>query len=189
MDGFKKRTQQKQEQILQTALQLFSANGIKKVSIAQIAKAAEVSQVSIYNYFDSKHNLVHETMIYYIEKLFQQYLDIMNGDLSFREKIEQIIFNKTALAHSIHDEVYHFLIEQSYVEKIFQEKSVPLFHQLIEEGKQTGYIDHSLSNEAIMLYLHMFKDYMQKDGVSDYILPITEDVMHLFFYGMIGKKN
>jgi AcrR family transcriptional regulator len=194
MDGFKKRTQLKMKKIVETSLQLFSDYGIKNVPIAKIASEANVSQVTIYNYFESKEKLIHETMVYFVEKEYQKFQDIINNDIDFPEKIEQIIFNKTDDAAKINEEFYNYLMndftnEGSYIDKVYQEKALPLFNQLIEEGKSKGYIDQDISTEAIMIYIHMFKDYMKKDDIRDYILPLTEDIIKLFFYGMMGKRN
>ncbi|WP_208591536.1 TetR/AcrR family transcriptional regulator [Gracilibacillus suaedae] len=194
MDGFKKRTQRKMNKILEVSLQLFSNYGIKNVPIAKIASEANVSQVTIYNYFESKEKLIYETMVYFVEKEYQKFQDIIDSDISFPEKIEQIIFNKTDDAAKINEELYHYLMhdftnEGSYIDKVYQEKALPLFNQLIAEGKSKGYIHQDISTEAIMIYIHMFKDYMKKDDISDHILPLTEDIIKLFFYGMMGKRN
>lgn len=50
------------QSILQTAIELFSVWGIKAVSIAEIAQKANVSQVSIYNFFGSKDNLAKQVI-------------------------------------------------------------------------------------------------------------------------------
>ena len=44
----------KKQAIIQAALQLFKEKGFKETSIKSIAEVAEVSPVSIYNYFGSK---------------------------------------------------------------------------------------------------------------------------------------
>ncbi|SFM49135.1 transcriptional regulator, TetR family [Gracilibacillus orientalis] len=194
MDGFKKRTHQKMNRILEASLHLFSTYGMKNVPIAKIASEANVSQVTIYNYFESKENLIYETMIYFVEKEYRKFQNIIDSDVSFPEKIEQIIFNKKDDAAKISEELYHYLMNDfsnkgSYIDKVYQEKSVPLFEQLIAEGKSTGYIHRDISTEAMMIYIHMFKDYMKNEDVSDYILPLTEDIIKLFFYGMMGKRD
>ena len=57
MDGNEKRKQQKRRQILTSATKVFSEQGYKKASIAQIAKEAKSSQVTLYKYFPSKVEL------------------------------------------------------------------------------------------------------------------------------------
>jgi AcrR family transcriptional regulator len=61
MDGFEKRCQNKKEAIM-ASLELFEKFGYNKVTVAEIAKRASVSQVSIYNFFESKENLKKELL-------------------------------------------------------------------------------------------------------------------------------
>ncbi len=50
--------EQRRQQLAQTAIELFSEHGFENVSIAQIAKAAGVAKGSIYDYFESREELI-----------------------------------------------------------------------------------------------------------------------------------
>jgi AcrR family transcriptional regulator len=67
LDGFQRRRELKKSHILQAALALFMEFGIQKVSIKEIAAKANVSQVTIYNYFGGKDQLVHDVIAFYIK--------------------------------------------------------------------------------------------------------------------------
>ncbi|RCW62737.1 TetR/AcrR family transcriptional regulator [Saliterribacillus persicus] len=192
MDGFKKRTEMKKQTILQAALTLFLKHGLQKVSIAMIANEANVSQVTIYNYYESKDNLIHKVIHFYIDKTYQDYEALLESDLDFPDKINQIIFNKTEVSQEIHEELYSYLMkdlnDSNYLDRIYQEKGLPYFKKLIDEGKNAGYIDPALSEHAIMYFIQILKDSMQKEAVYESILPLTEDIMNIFFYGIMGKR-
>ncbi|MFC4388887.1 TetR/AcrR family transcriptional regulator [Gracilibacillus marinus] len=194
MDGFERRTASKKQQIIVTALPLFLTHGIKSVSIATIAKQAHVSQVSIYNYFGSKDHLLKATMDYYIDEIFKEYEEILHAKISFSDKIKQMIFQKGKLATAIHEEIISYFTssasgEPSYADQLFQEKTLQFFYTLIQQGKDEGYIKKDLSEHAVMIYLQLFKDAMQKKELQEVLIPLTEDIMHLFFYGIIGNKD
>ena len=53
-NGFERRKERKKTDILQASLNLFIKYGTKKVAISEIAQKAQVSQVTIYNYFENK---------------------------------------------------------------------------------------------------------------------------------------
>ena len=57
LDGFTRRKEQSKEDIRRAAWELFSQFGVMKVSIADIARKAGVSQATIYNHFGSKEAL------------------------------------------------------------------------------------------------------------------------------------
>ncbi|PPA69307.1 TetR/AcrR family transcriptional regulator [Jeotgalibacillus proteolyticus] len=194
MDGFQRRREQKKQDILEASINLFMDYGIQKVSIAEIAKKAGVSQVTIYNYFENKHKLIHEVFIYYVDKAVENFEQVVYSDVPFNEKIKQIIFNKKEVATQINEEFYQYLMKEystegNYIEQVYQEKTIPYFTKLFKEGKKQGYVNPNLSNEAIMFYIHMLKDYIQREDVYQNILPLTEEITDIFFYGTMGKKE
>lgn len=195
MDGFKRRSELKKTRILQAALDLFMKYGIKKVTVAEIAKAADVSQVTIYNYFGSKDNLVEDVMIYYIEDVWSEYEAVLKSDISFSEKIKQFIFNKKMSASSIHEEVYNYMMvdfssnKNSYIDEFYSNTALPAMIELFDQAKKQGHIDPTISNEAILAYIQMFREYLQQKEVYENILPLTEELTKLFFYGIIGNRE
>lgn len=193
MDGFQRRREQKKLDILKAALSLFLEYGIQKVSISEIAKKANVSQVTIYNYFENKHTLINEVMIYFIDTAINDFQKTVTANISFPEKIKTILFNKGEIANQIHEEFYQHLMneyttEGNYIEEIYVKKTIPLFTDLIKEGKEQGYVDPNTSDEAIMFYIKMLKEYIQRDDVYSKVLPLTEDITKIFFYGIMGQN-
>jgi len=194
MDGFEKRREQKKKSILEAALALFMEYGIQKVSIAEIAKKANVSQVTIYNYFESKDNLVRFVFQYYVDQVWNTQKQVLESDLPFNEKIKNIIFEKGMKADQISTRFFQDFMKdyasgQSYVEEVYLKEALPLLINLFDEGRKQGVIDSTISNEAILFYLQMFQRYLQLEDISPLILPIAEDLTKLFFYGVAGKKE
>ena len=58
-EEFEAIRQRSREAIKTTALELFAANGYSNTSISMIAKEAGISKGLMYNYFDSKQQLLH----------------------------------------------------------------------------------------------------------------------------------
>ncbi|WP_078552384.1 TetR/AcrR family transcriptional regulator [Bacillus alkalicellulosilyticus] len=194
MDGFQRRREQKKTNILEAALALFMEYGIQKVSISEIAQKANVSQVTIYNYFESKHNLIHEVFIYYVDQASSEFEKIVFSDLPFPEKAKQIIFSKKEVSTQINTEFYSYLMAEysageKHIEQIYAEKAIPYLLHLFEEGKEQGYIDPTLSNEAILFYIKMLKEYIQQEHIYSKILPLTEDITKIFFFGLMGNQK
>lgn len=194
MNGFERRREQKTNDILEAALSLFLKYGVKKVSVAEIAKEADVSQVTIYNYFDSKDNLIREVIVHYVNKVWDEYKELLDSDLTFPEKVKKIIFDKTLIANQINEEFFQYFMkeyaeEDNYIITFYTEDVLPRLLQMFAEGKEEGYVDRSISDEAVLLYLQMFADYMRREEVAESKLPLTEDLTKLFFYGLTGKSE
>ncbi|MDO6449893.1 TetR/AcrR family transcriptional regulator [Oceanobacillus profundus] len=195
MDGFERRRELKKKDILEAALELFMKYGVQKVSIAEIAKEANVSQVTIYNYFDSKNNLIHLVFKFYVDQIWDEMKVLLASNLPYEDKIKQMIsFEKNMANHSMNNKFFQDLLKdyatgQSYVEEVYLKEGLPLLIEFVNDGKNQGFIDPSLSNEAILFYLQMFQEYMQRDDVVHTLLPLSEDLTKLFFYGIVGKKE
>ncbi|WP_258832201.1 TetR/AcrR family transcriptional regulator [Peribacillus frigoritolerans] len=194
MDGFQRRREQKKLNILEAALALFMEYGVQKISIGEIAKKANVSQVTIYNYFESKHNLIHEVFVYYTDKALDEFEQLLASNIAFPEKIKQLMFTKNETAKQIHEDFYQYLMKEytsgiNYMEKIYTEKALPRFIDLFNQGKDQGYVDPNLSNEAILFYIKAMNEYIQREEVYQSILPLTEDIMKILFYGIVGEKE
>lgn len=194
MDGFEKRREQKKKDILTAALTLFMEYGIQKVSIAEIAKKANVSQVTIYNYFESKDNLTQFVFKYYVDQVWNEQKQFLESDLPFNEKITKILFEKRTAANQISERFFQDFMKdyargQSYVEEVYEKETLPLFIKLFNEGREQGSIDAGVSDEAILFYLKMFQEYLQREDIAKITLPIAEDLTKLFFYGIAGQKE
>src|SRR5919197_4563042 len=69
--GLRERKKQRTRQLLaDTARRLFSERGFENVSIAEIARVADVSQATVFNYFPTKEDLVYGGLEAFEEGLF-----------------------------------------------------------------------------------------------------------------------
>ncbi|MFA1821068.1 TetR/AcrR family transcriptional regulator [Virgibacillus oceani] len=192
MNGFERRKELKKKSILQASLDLFLKYGIQKVPVSEIATEANVSQVTIYNYFGSKEALIQDVIIYYVDKVWEEYEELLDSDIPFPEKIKQITFQKGDVASHMNEDFFGYVMKEytsgnSYIETFYQEKAFPRLIDFFNEGKEQGYIDPKISNESILIFIQMFTEYMQQGDVGKKILPFSDDLTKLFFYGIVGR--
>ena len=192
MDGFQRRREQKRNQILQASLELFNIYGIQKVTIAEIAEKAEVSQVTIYNYFDNKQALTEEVIAYYLDREWEKSKKIIESDRPFPDKLKELVFLKTCQAEELGDDFYVYFMEQyssryAYFEEFQKHKAIPKMIELLEEGKRSGYVDPSLSNELVLIYIQVLSTAAQKPEIYRQLLPYTEELTKVVFYGLAGQ--
>ncbi|WP_373036688.1 TetR/AcrR family transcriptional regulator [Sulfurimonas sp.] len=85
------KKEQRKEQIMQGALELFSLKGFYNTTIPDIANALKMSVGNMYNYFKSKDILAKEIIKYISIYLGHKIKEINEQDISTQEKTRKII--------------------------------------------------------------------------------------------------
>jgi len=192
MDGFQRRKVQKMKNIKNAAFELFMRSGPKNVGVAEIAKEAGVSQVTIYNYFGSKDQLLHEILYDYMDEKITESEKILAGDHTFKEKLDLLFFSKTEAAARAEKAFIDLDIQNPKIRemiRVFGEKrSYPLFLRLIEQGKKEGYLDPQLPDQAVLMYINSFQSFLDDPSFfSEENTQLRESVAQLYFYGLCGS--
>ncbi len=85
------RKEQKKEQIMQNALELFASNGFYNTTIPDIASSLKMSVGNMYNYFKSKDILAKEIIKYISAYLGSKIREVNELDISTEQKTKKII--------------------------------------------------------------------------------------------------
>ncbi|WP_214850499.1 TetR/AcrR family transcriptional regulator [Exiguobacterium sp. s193] len=198
MNGFEKRTAEIKQRIRQATLDLLMTSDPKSLRISDIVQHAHVSQVTIYKHFESKENLIHETIQEWYIKMMEETEAYLTGDFSFQEKLSYILLQKKQSFEKFPMEKLNSLLSQdktmsAFTERMYQESTLPLMLALIDQGKKEGMIHHTFSSPLIMFYMNLFMG--QADaftGLADSYADknhFIDEVIQLFFYGVAGKPH
>lgn len=85
-----RKKQQTRQAIFDAARKLFEARGFDRVSVAEIARAADVSEVTVFNYFPTKEDLFYGGMQFFEEELIEAVRSRPKGEpvvKAFRRKL------------------------------------------------------------------------------------------------------
>lgn len=81
------KTTNQKEQIVKAALKLFATHGYGSASVRHIAKAAKVSPALMYNYFDSKEDVLKEIVLRGFDDI-KESMKVYKGDIRAEKAIE-----------------------------------------------------------------------------------------------------
>ena len=193
MNQYQKTTEKKKQAIIQAALQLFKEKGFKETSIKSIAEVAEVSPVSIYNYFGSKDNLVALCVNDLFEEITQQAEDILNSNLDFKTKLDHAFaLCQEKMNQQISDYFQDKLVEDSVfstlLTKAITAKKRDIYRAYIKVGKEEGLIAEDLSTELILNVMDALNGMGNQIADSDNLETEVEQIHQIFLYGIFGKN-
>lgn len=192
MNGYERRTKNKQDKIKKAALELFKEFGIEKTSINEVAKKAHVSPASIYNYFKTKDGLVIEVARDILESTIEEKEALWNGNLPFNVLLEQAIKNQNLFINSTNLEFLKIFIEESndadeVIDEIFNKRYLDLLDQFIEKGRREGFINRDISTKAMMYYLKMYQELIQDPNlINAESQGLIEELYNFMLYGLVG---
>ncbi|MCD9024734.1 TetR/AcrR family transcriptional regulator [Cohnella sp. NL03-T5] len=197
MNGFEKRAKLIKEKIMKTTLNMLRTSDPKRIRIADISKMANVSQVTIYNYFGSKEALLRDVFKNYFDKATRDFEEYMNEGHSLKEKIEHIIFlEKETYRDFPPGLIKELLIEDDeltrYIDEQYKLRAIPLTIRIIEEGKASGEISEDVTTENVLAFIQLFMNQyeavLEMAKQSADMDKFLQGMVHMFFYGVCGKS-
>nr|WP_284703691.1 TetR/AcrR family transcriptional regulator [Clostridium swellfunianum] len=177
---------------MSAAQDLFFHNGIANTSVVDIAKKANVSKVTIFNYFGSKEALAREVLQRYISNIVSVGEKILKEQIPFAKKLEKL-FGMAEEKQSLFatDVFSKEAWEDPMMQQLYSEKAknvMPFVFDFFEQGKKEGDIDASIPTEAVIAYISAITPLLnpgKHDANRDYIVGINK----LFYYGLFGDKS
>ncbi|MBD3917236.1 TetR/AcrR family transcriptional regulator [Paenibacillus sp. PR3] len=197
MNGFERRKSAIKEKIMNTVLEMLRTCEPRNIRIADIAAAADVSQVTIYNYFGNKDALVRESIRKYMNSNYARFEQFMNGNPTLKEIVQYTIKLDKETFETYSPAMFQQMLTSdpelaSYIEVLYREQAAPMLVRIIEEGKKKGEIAESMSTSTIMAYIGMLKqqshtllELAHQSGRSG---EFMEEIINLFFYGIRGEE-
>lgn len=193
MNQYQKTTEKKKQAIIQAALQLFKEKGFKETSIKSIAEVAEVSPVSIYNYFGGKDNLVALCVNDLFEEVTQQAEDILNSDLDFKTKLDHAFAlcqkkMSQQISAYFQDKMVEDSVFSTLLTRAITAKKRDIYRAYIKLGKEEGLIAKDLSTELVLNVMDALNGMGNQLDHSDNLETEVEQIHQIFLYGIFGKK-
>ena len=198
MKAYERRMERNKERILQATLELFQVHGIKKTTTNDIARRARVSPATVYNHFGSKEDLVRATVKYFLTSTAADFSKILNEDLSFPGKMEQILSYKSDMLGQYQGEFMQTIISEDpeirhFVDSVYMTEIRQAIMDFYEEGKRQGYVNPELSTETIMRYMLIVRSGMAAESIlsedPEHNRKMMQELAPLFLYGIMGKPR
>lgn len=198
MNGFEKRTQQKKQQVLEATFELINSDtGIDHVTIDDIAQKSNVGKTTIFKYFGSKENLIHEVFKYYFVQMEDEAKKIIAENKPFEETLIAISQNKIQHLKKINHRFYMDLMDYmtkkndegvSLVMREYYESSISLMLDLFHRGRKEGKIDLKYSDEFLMIYFQALVEGISNPQIYPKLIPYTDQWTEMMIKSFAPNK-
>ena len=150
-----KKNSDKRELILEAMKQLMSEVPYKDISVSDIARKAGIGKGSIYYYFESKDEMLHEIIERSYRLAINDYLDSVDSGMPALKKIKHLF--RSIICEELSDRERNFILTlipdddmllQNMLKYIAIKEISPILEDILEQGIQEGTISTETPRES-----------------------------------------
>ena len=186
----------KKTDIVETAEELFSKFGLKRITVKEICKKSDVSKATFYNHFDNKNDLIKFIFNKLLEEGYEWLDELEKQDLSFKEEVQKIIEYKKEKATQMKSLfVSEYLDESPEMAEFYQnykERSLKRSIEWVKRCQKEGKIREALHPKFIMKMFRMTIKMMKNEKLANLYQNYTqyiEEVFEFLFYGILPRED
>jgi AcrR family transcriptional regulator len=146
---------ERKKTLLERILQLFFNEGLSSQTMEGVADKIGVSKRTLYKYFPNKDQLIDSVILYKLESVESQMLELMNSGLPFTDRIIGF-FNiiETAIKPMANKLIRDVMTNAPWVwakiDKFRHDRLLIHLKSLLEEGKEKGLLRNNLNLELVL---------------------------------------
>ncbi len=166
----RKKTEEKKEEIIKAAKEVFKEFGFEKASMSKISSKLGGSKATLYNYFSSK------------EELFFEVISIANAQES--DFVHQIIDTKNETL-DIHTQLYEF--GKRFLNFVYSQKMVEIRRLTISQSEITN-LGRITYKNRVLKSREILSKYLEKAIKFNKIKKTDTNIAAIHFFGLLESE-
>ncbi|WP_321311485.1 TetR/AcrR family transcriptional regulator [Halarcobacter sp.] len=166
----RKKTEEKKEEIIKAAKEVFKEFGFEKASMSKISSKLGGSKATLYNYFSSK------------EELFFEVISIANAQES--DFVHQIIDTKNETL-DIHTQLYKF--GKRFLNFVYSQKMVEIRRLTISQSEITN-LGRITYKNRVLKSREILSKYLEKAIKFNKIKKTDTNIAAIHFFGLLESE-
>ncbi len=183
--------------IVTTAKDLFWKHGIKRVTVEEICRRANVSKMTFYKYFTNKEELAKQIIKNIFDESMEKYNEMMLSDLPFSEKMKLQVRMKLEGTKDISEEYVKDVYEDtdSELHKYWDKRANEAIETVInyfKDAQVKGWIRKDIKIDFILYIINKFFDFANDDYLIskyDTMQELIVEINKFFLYGILPYEN
>ena len=191
------KNNKKYKDTIRTAKELFWKHGIRRITIEEICKEADVSKMTFYKFFSNKTELAKTILENQIQSSLLDFKELTKSELPFSEKLEQIFLMKIEGMNNFSMEFIRdmYTNADSDLKEFMEQKkneSKDSITNFYKDAQSQGFIRSDVKIDFLLSYANQIVKMMEdEDLMARYDKPqdFIIESMNALFYGIIEKKQ
>ena len=185
---------QKRDKIFTAAQTLFFKHGVRRVSIEEICREADVSKMTFYKHFKDKNDLIRAILHRLFEEGNARHRSVMDSEAPFPEKIQSIIRLKLEQSEAVGNDFVKDLHRSS------DPDIVPMMEDMMRrnrdawmsdfaDAQRRGHIRLEIRPEFILYFIDRMMEMFVDEKLQEHYGSRRElllEMMNFFFYGILA---
>jgi len=178
--------------VFTAAKELFWKHGISRVTVEEICRGASVSKMTFYRLFKNKNDVAEKILIETFDANLKKYRGIMNQDVSFSEKIKELVILKKEGTADISEEFIKdiCLKNEAGLKTLIEDYTKVTYDYFVSDIKtaqSNGEIRKDIKLEFVVYMLNSMSNILFDDKIKAMYPDSHEAIMEItkfFFYGL-----
>lgn len=186
----------KLDDIVGVGRDLFWKFGLRRVSIEEICREANVSKVTFYKHFKNKEALAMYILKEIFDEAISEYRNIFDSNVGFSKKMQSVMEMKLSITKNLSKEFLKDIYQgeypnlSAYTKKV-SEDNLRMIRSDFTEAQWRGEIRADIKIDFIIYFLNKAVEMISDDtliNMFDNVLEMTSQFTDFFFYGLV-KNN
>lgn len=183
------KVSKKQQQIVDTAKELFFRHGTKRVTIGEICQKAGVSKMTFYRNFANKNELAKHIIHRTIDEAYAKLDEVQAMEIPFTEKLQLMLSYKLEFVEKMSSdyiEEYMHMVQGTLLQQWFERVM-----QFLTDGQERGEIRSEIRPEFIIYIIDKLTEIVEDKRIIQLYpsyIEFTKEVWNFFYYGIIARS-
>jgi len=162
-NGFELRKEKKMQDIELAAVHLLNTKSLSDITMNEIAKTAGAGKVTLFNYYDSKDNLLSTSIRNAFADVHEHYQEIIHSPISFEETYKDITNFKMSKLNQMTPLFFKNMVEiykndPSFLNPQTLLKMDEIYLSLFAKGRREGKINPAYSDQLLLSLMHIYTE-------------------------------
>lgn len=183
------------DKILDTVARLIERYGLKKFTVDEVAAELRISKKTLYQYFNSKDEMIREYFEQYMASDRQSVLETVNSQGDFIEKVHSIVHSshRYRMPLQVLNEAQQFYPEEwAQIEEMKQFK-LDVLQKLLKQAADQGILRTNVHFAILSAMLERVSNmFIDTDFLLEHGLKATQaidEALNIIIYGVVKEDS